>query len=172
MGEDQGSADDVSDLARAGGDVMEGAPAAGELGEPALAQAAKRPLERVIGACIDIEVPAGTGLGTGMAARPGRSPWAGGAWPPGCASAAWTSPGLAGFATSPARRLALRHKVLGPNLLTLRRKAGCTLWHRVNQGRHHEPRTRHRRLRRQRRQLRPPAGRRPAGPGHPAGTPP
>jgi hypothetical protein len=57
MGADQGGADDVSDLAQAGGEVMEGAPAAGEQGERALAQAAKRPLERGIGACIDIEVP-------------------------------------------------------------------------------------------------------------------
>lgn len=40
MGEDQGGADDVYDLARAGGDMMEGTPAAGEQGEPVLAQAA------------------------------------------------------------------------------------------------------------------------------------
>jgi len=72
MGEDQGGADDVSDLARAGGDVMEGAPAAGGQGEPALAQAAKRPLEPVIGACIDIEVPAVWGVPDGDAdADPG-----------------------------------------------------------------------------------------------------
>jgi hypothetical protein len=45
---------------------------------------------------------------------------------------------LAPVAGSP---LALRHKVLGLSLLTLRRKAGCTLWHRVNQGRRHEPHT-------------------------------
>jgi hypothetical protein len=34
MGEDEGGADDVADFARAG-DVLEGAPAAGEQGEPA-----------------------------------------------------------------------------------------------------------------------------------------
>jgi hypothetical protein len=35
MGEDEGAPGDLADLARAGGDVLEGAPAAGEQGEPA-----------------------------------------------------------------------------------------------------------------------------------------
>jgi hypothetical protein len=41
MGEDEGGAGDVADLAGAGGDVAEGAPPAGEQGEPAFAQAAQ-----------------------------------------------------------------------------------------------------------------------------------
>jgi hypothetical protein len=44
MGKDEGGAGDVADLAWAGGDVLEGAPAAGEQGEPAFSQAAQRPL--------------------------------------------------------------------------------------------------------------------------------
>jgi hypothetical protein len=40
MGEDEGCFDDVADLAGAGGGVVEGAPAAGEDGEAAFAQAA------------------------------------------------------------------------------------------------------------------------------------
>ena len=57
MGEDEGGAGGVTDLARAGGDVLEGAPAAGEQGEPAFAQAAQGPLEGVAGAGVD-RVPA------------------------------------------------------------------------------------------------------------------
>src|SRR5260370_7919307 len=56
MGEDEGGAGDVADVAGAGGDVLEGAQALVEQGEPAFAQAAKRPLEGVAGAGIDIEV--------------------------------------------------------------------------------------------------------------------
>ena len=50
MGEYERGAGDIADLGGAGGDVLERPPAAGEQGEPALAQASKRPLERVIGA--------------------------------------------------------------------------------------------------------------------------
>src|SRR5215469_14484324 len=47
MGEDRRGAGDVADLARAGGDVLEGAPALVEQGEPAFAQAAQGPLDGV-----------------------------------------------------------------------------------------------------------------------------
>jgi hypothetical protein len=57
MSEDEGRADDVADLAWAGGDVAEGAPAAGEQGEPAFAQAAQGTLDGVAGAGIDIQFP-------------------------------------------------------------------------------------------------------------------
>src|SRR5439155_15022695 len=50
--------DDVADLAGAGGDVLEGAPAAGEQGEAAFALAAQRPLDGVAGASADVEFPA------------------------------------------------------------------------------------------------------------------
>ena len=62
MGEDEGGAGDVADFARACGDVLEGAPAAGEQGEPAFSQAAQRALDGVAGAGIDIEVAAVGGL--------------------------------------------------------------------------------------------------------------
>ena len=52
MGEDEGRAGDVADLAGAGGDVLQCPPAAGEQGELAFAQAAQRPLEGVAGAGI------------------------------------------------------------------------------------------------------------------------
>ena len=57
MGEDERGAGDVADLAGAGGDVLQGAPAAGEQGEPAFAEAAQRAENRVAGACADIEFP-------------------------------------------------------------------------------------------------------------------
>src|SRR6516225_6964427 len=57
MGQDECGAGDVADFAGAGGDVLEGAPALAEQGEPAFAQAAQGPLEGVAGAGIDIEVP-------------------------------------------------------------------------------------------------------------------
>jgi hypothetical protein len=57
MGEDEGGAGDVADLAGAGGDVAEGAPPAGEQGEPAFAEAAQGPLDGVAGAGADIELP-------------------------------------------------------------------------------------------------------------------
>ncbi len=47
VGEDEGGAGDVADLAGAGGDVLGGAPALGEQGEPALAQAAQGALDGV-----------------------------------------------------------------------------------------------------------------------------
>ena len=56
MGEDEGRAGDVADLAGADGDVQQRPPAAGEQGEPAFAQAAQRPLEGVAGAGVDIEI--------------------------------------------------------------------------------------------------------------------
>jgi hypothetical protein len=62
MGEDQGGPDDIADLAGAGGDVLQGSPAASEQGEPALAQAEQRAEQRVAGAGIDIEVPPVCGL--------------------------------------------------------------------------------------------------------------
>jgi hypothetical protein len=55
MGEDQGGPGDVADSAWAGGDVLQGPPAAGEQGKPAFAQAAQLAEERVAGAGIDIE---------------------------------------------------------------------------------------------------------------------
>src|SRR6266487_1193803 len=58
MGEDQCGAGDVSDLAWAGGDVLQDAPAVGEQGEPAFAQAAQRTLKRVAGAGIEVMFPA------------------------------------------------------------------------------------------------------------------
>src|SRR5947207_14345116 len=58
MGEDERGTDDVADLAGAGGDVLEGAPAAGEQGEAAFALAAQRPLDGVAGASADVEFPA------------------------------------------------------------------------------------------------------------------
>ena len=42
--------------------MLEGAPAPGEQGEPAFAQAAEGPEQRVTGAGIDIEVPAVGGM--------------------------------------------------------------------------------------------------------------
>jgi hypothetical protein len=62
MGEDEGGAGDVADLAGAGGDVLEGAPALGDQGKPSFAQAAQRALDGVAGAGIDIEVPPARGL--------------------------------------------------------------------------------------------------------------
>ena len=41
MGEDEGGAGDVADFAGACGDVLEGAPAAEEQGEPAFAETAQ-----------------------------------------------------------------------------------------------------------------------------------
>src|SRR5208282_5721526 len=57
MGEDECGAGDVADFAGAGGDVLEGAPALGEQGEPAFPEAAQGPLEGVAGAGADIEFP-------------------------------------------------------------------------------------------------------------------
>ena len=49
MGEDKGGAGDVADFARAGGDVLQGAPAAGEQGEPSFPEAVQGALEGVTG---------------------------------------------------------------------------------------------------------------------------
>src|SRR6516164_7236088 len=62
MGEDEGGAGDVADLAGAGGDVLQDPPAAGEQGEATFTQAAQRVLDRVTGAGIDVEFPAAPGL--------------------------------------------------------------------------------------------------------------
>jgi hypothetical protein len=62
MGEDEGSAGNIADLAGAGGDVAEGPPATGEQREPSLAQAAQRALDGVAGTGIDVEFPAASGL--------------------------------------------------------------------------------------------------------------
>jgi hypothetical protein len=58
MGEDKGGAGDVADFAGAGGDVVKGAPAAGEQGEPSFSEAAKRTLQGVAGAGSDVKFPA------------------------------------------------------------------------------------------------------------------
>ena len=50
MGEDEGGTGDVTDFVGAGGDVAQGAPAAGEYGKPTVAQAAQRSLDGVAGA--------------------------------------------------------------------------------------------------------------------------
>src|SRR6266536_942047 len=62
MSEDECGAGDVADFAGAGGDVLEGAPALVEQGEPAFAQAAQGSLEGVAGAGIDIQFPPVGGL--------------------------------------------------------------------------------------------------------------
>src|SRR5512135_3399306 len=62
MGEDERGAGDVADFGGAGGDVLQGPPSAGEQGEPALAEAAQRPLDGVTGPGVDIEVLAVCGL--------------------------------------------------------------------------------------------------------------
>jgi len=62
VGEDEGRLSYARDLARAGGDMLEGAPALGEQGEPAFAEAAQGTLDGVAGAGVDIKVPAVWGL--------------------------------------------------------------------------------------------------------------
>jgi len=62
MGQDECGAGDVADFAGAGGDVLEGAPALVEQGEPAFAEAAQGTLDGVAGAGVDIKVPAVWGL--------------------------------------------------------------------------------------------------------------
>src|SRR5215813_8493983 len=62
MGEDERGAGDVADFAGAGGDVLEGAPALVEQGEPAFSQTAQRALDGVAGAGIDVEFPPVSGL--------------------------------------------------------------------------------------------------------------
>jgi hypothetical protein len=65
LGEDERSAGDIADLAGAGGDVLEGPPAAGEQGEPAFAQAAQGTLDGVSGTGIDVQFKAAGGLPDG-----------------------------------------------------------------------------------------------------------
>jgi hypothetical protein len=55
MGKDERRAGDVADFAGAGGDVVKSAPSAGEQGEASFSQAAKRTLEGVAGAGIDVK---------------------------------------------------------------------------------------------------------------------
>ncbi len=62
MGEDERGSRDAADLAGAGGDVLEGAPTAGEQREAAFAQAAQRAQEGVAGARADIEVASVCGM--------------------------------------------------------------------------------------------------------------
>ena len=62
MGECKRGPGDVADLAGAGGDVLEGAPAAGEQRESAFAQAAQGAEQRVASTGIDIEVTPVRGL--------------------------------------------------------------------------------------------------------------
>jgi hypothetical protein len=62
MGENQGCARDVADLAGAGSDVLERAPAASEQGKPSFPEAAQGALEGVAGTGIDIELPSISGL--------------------------------------------------------------------------------------------------------------
>jgi hypothetical protein len=56
MGQDERGAGDVTDLAGAGGDVLEGAPAASEQGESSFAQAAQGAEQRIAGAGIDVQL--------------------------------------------------------------------------------------------------------------------
>jgi hypothetical protein len=58
MGQDGRGAGGIASLAGAGGDVLEGAPAAGEQGEPAFARAAQGPLDGVAGTGVDVQFPA------------------------------------------------------------------------------------------------------------------
>ena len=62
MGEDECGAGNVADLAGAGGDVLKSAPALGEQGEPAFAEAAQGALEGIAGAGANIEFPSAGGL--------------------------------------------------------------------------------------------------------------
>ena len=57
MGEYERGADDVADAAWAGGGVAQAAPAAGEDGEAAFAEAAQRSQEGVVGAVVDGQLP-------------------------------------------------------------------------------------------------------------------
>src|SRR5260370_40941523 len=58
MGEDERRAGDVADFAGAGGDVVKGAPPAGEQREPSFPEAAQGTLAGVAGAGIDVKFPA------------------------------------------------------------------------------------------------------------------
>ena len=62
MGEDEGCTGDAANFAGAGGDVLEGAPAAGEQGKPAFAQAAQGALDGVAGTGIEVRLPTAGGL--------------------------------------------------------------------------------------------------------------
>jgi hypothetical protein len=55
MSERERGFDDVADLARARGDVVQGASASGEYGEAAFAQTTQASQERVVGAGVDVE---------------------------------------------------------------------------------------------------------------------
>jgi hypothetical protein len=62
MGQDERSPGDIADHAGAGGNVLQGASAAGERREPAFPHAAQGTEQGVAGAGIDIEVPAVGGV--------------------------------------------------------------------------------------------------------------
>ena len=62
MGEDEGGAGDAAGLTGARGDVLESAPAAGERGESAFAQAAQGPLDGIAGAGVYVGVLVPGGL--------------------------------------------------------------------------------------------------------------
>ena len=57
VGEDEGGAGYVGDAAGAGGDVLEGGPAAGEQGEAAFSLAAQAAQEEVAGELVVVEFP-------------------------------------------------------------------------------------------------------------------
>src|SRR5437764_13440140 len=65
MRENKRRAGDVADFARAGGDVVEGAPPAGEQGEPSFPQAAQGTLEGIAGTGIDVKFAAARWLPDG-----------------------------------------------------------------------------------------------------------
>ena len=65
VGQDERGPGDDADLAGAGSDVLEAAPAAGEQGEPAFAQAAQRALDGVARADVDVGFLAAGGLPDG-----------------------------------------------------------------------------------------------------------
>jgi len=77
MGEDEGGAGDGADLAGAGGDVLQGAPSAGEQGEPSFSQAAQGTLDGVPGTGIDIKLLAAGCLFDGNQDRDARAVVAG-----------------------------------------------------------------------------------------------
>jgi hypothetical protein len=94
MGQDERRTGDVADFAGAGGDVLKGAPATGEQGEPAFAEAAQRAQQGIAGSGADVEVLAASGrpgYGCRLRRRPSRG-----------------RPGLAGQPRLPGRALAGR----------------------------------------------------------------
>jgi hypothetical protein len=62
LGKDECGADDITDIAGAGGGVAQGPPASGEHGEAAFSAAAQRSKEHVVGAVVHGEPAAVKGL--------------------------------------------------------------------------------------------------------------